>query len=286
MDAEIRARIVEEIEGALSGGALVVTATVTAGGEPSIAAAGEKMLVRRDGTRVGTLGDAALDDVVHEAAVAVFTDIARVAMQTLYFGRDAGGGGHAVTRRSQAHPGDAEIMLQLFEAPARLVVIGGGHVGLAVATLGAFVGFDITVLDDREEFANRERFPMADAVHAGDTTAALDAMTFDAQDYVVLVSRGHRQDEDALRHVVGRGAAYVGMIGSRRRTATVIQHLAEEGLDATALDAVSTPIGLDLGAETPEEIALSILSEIVMLRRGGRGGRMCEQRAPIDWPTR
>ncbi|RLT34632.1 MAG: hypothetical protein DWI58_20355 [Chloroflexi bacterium] len=282
MDAETRARIVEEIEGALTGGALVVTATVTAGGEPSLAVAGEKMLMRRDGTRVGKLGDAALDDAVREAAVAVFTDTARVAMQTLYFGRD----GHAVTRRSQAHPGDAEIMLQLFEAPARLVVIGGGHVGLAVATLGAFVGFDITVLDDREEFANRERFPMADAVHAGDTTAALDAMTFDAQDYVVLVSRGHRQDEDALRHVVGRGAAYVGMIGSRRRTATVIQHLAEEGLDATALDAVSTPIGLDLGAETPEEIALSILSEIVMLRRGGRGGRMREQRAPIDWPTR
>ena len=282
MDAETRARIVEEIEGALTGGALVVTATVTAGGEPSLAVAGEKMLMRRDGTRVGKLGDAALDDAVREAAVAVFTDTARVAMQTLYFGRD----GHAVTRRSQAHPGDAEIMLQLFEAPARLVVIGGGHVGLAVATLGAFVGFDITVLDDREEFANLERFPMADAVHAGDTTAALDAMTFDAQDYVVLVSRGHRQDEDALRHVVGRGAAYVGMIGSRRRTATVIQHLAEEGLDATALDAVSTPIGLDLGAETPEEIALSILSEIVMLRRGGRGGRMREQRAPIDWPTR
>ncbi|MFA7250099.1 MAG: XdhC/CoxI family protein [Dehalococcoidia bacterium] len=282
MDAETRARITQDIERALAGGPLVVTATVTSGGDPPIATPGDKMLVRRDGGRIGTLGDAALDDAVHEVALTVFTDFPRVIMQTLYFGRD----GRAVTRRSQAHAGDAELMIQLFEAPARLVVIGAGHVGLAVATLGDFVGFDITVLDDREEFANRERFPMAEAIYDGDTTAALDAMTFDERTYVVLVSRGHKQDEDALRHVVGRGAVYVGMIGSRRRTATVIQHLAEEGLDMEALDAVSTPVGLDLGAETPEEIALSILSEIVMLRRGGSGGRMREQRAPIRWPVR
>ena len=282
MDAETRSRIVEEIEAALGGGSLVVTATVTASGDPPVAATGEKLLVRRDGGRIGTLGDAALDDAVHEVALGVFTDFPRVLLQTLYFGRD----GRAVTRRSQARAGDAEVMVQLFEAPARLIVIGGGHVGLAVATIGDYVGFDVTVLDDREEFANRERFPMAEAVHSGDTTEALDAMTFDERSYVVLVSRGHQQDEAALRHVVGRGAAYVGMIGSRRRTATVIQHLAEEGLEMTALDAVSTPVGLDLGAETPEEIALSILAEIVMLRRGGKGGRMREQRAPIRWPVR
>ena len=281
MDAETRARIVEEIERALGGGPLVVTATVTVSGDPPIAPPGEKMLVARDGSRLGTLGDAALDDAVHEVALSVFTDFPRVVMQTLYFGRD----GRAVTRRSRAQAGDAELMIQLFEAPARLVVIGGGHVGLAVATLGDFVGFDVTVLDDREEFANRERFPMAEAIYTGDTTEALDAMAFDERTYVVLVSRGHKQDEDALRHVVGRGAVYVGMIGSRRRTATVIQHLAEEGLDMEALDAVSTPVGLDLGAETPEEIALSILAEVVMLRRGGGGGRMREQRAPIRWPV-
>ncbi len=281
MDAETRARIVQEIEAALAGGPLAVSATVTSGGEPSLATPGEKMLVRRDGSQVGTLGDATLDEAVHGVALAVFTDFPRVALQTLYFGTD----GRAVTRRSQARPGDAEVMVQLFEAPARLVVIGGGHVGLAVATVGAFVGFDIAVLDDREEFANRDRFPMAEAIHNGDTTEALDAMTLGPQDYLVLVSRGHKQDEDALRHVVGRGAAYVGMIGSRRRTATVIQHLAEEGLDMEALDAVSTPVGIDLGAETPEEIALSILAEVVMLRRGGGGDRMREQRAPIRWPV-
>jgi len=282
MDPQTRMQIIEAIEAALAGGPLVVTATVTSAGDPPVATPGDKMLVGRDGHRLGTLGDAALDEAVHEVALGTFTEFPRIVMQTLYFGRD----GRAVTRRSQAQAGDAEVMVQLFEAPARLIVIGAGHVGLAVATIGEFVGFDVAVLDDREEFANRERFPMAEQVIAGDTTEALDAMRFTPQDYVVLVSRGHKQDEDALRHVVGRGAGYIGMIGSRRRTATVIQHLAEEGFDMEALEAISTPVGLDLGAETPEEIALSILSEIVMLRRGGAGGRMREQRAPIRWPIR
>ena len=282
MDAATRMQIMGEIESALAGGAVVVTATVTSGGEASIAAPGEKMLVRRDGSRLGTLGDDALDDAVHTIAAAVFTDFPRMMLQTLYFGRD----GHAVTRRSQAQAGDAEVMVQLFEAPSKLVIFGGGHVGLAVATLGHFVGFDITVVDDREEFANRERFPMAEAIYSGETEEAFAAIPMDQQTYIVLVSRGHKQDEDALRAVVGRGAVYVGMIGSRRRTATVLQHLAEEGLDPVALDAVSTPIGLNIEAETPEEIAVSILAEIVMLRRGGDGTRMRDQRAPIQWPAR
>lgn len=280
MDAQTRVQIVEEIEAALAGGPLVVTATVTAAGDPPVATPGDKVLVGRDGHRLGTLGEPALDEAVHEVALAALTEFPRIVLQTLYFGRD----GRAVTRRSQAQPGDAEVMVQVFEAPARLIVIGGGHVGLALATIGEFVGFDITVMDDREEFASRERFPMAEHVIAGDTTEALDAMTFGSTDYIVLVSRGHKQDEDALRHSVGRGAVYIGMIGSRRRTATVIQHLAEEGYPREALEAISTPIGLDIGAETPEEIALAILAEIVMLRRGGDGSRMRAQRAPIQWP--
>ncbi|RLT34568.1 MAG: hypothetical protein DWI58_20450 [Chloroflexi bacterium] len=282
MDAMTRIQIVQEIETALEGGPLVVTATVTEAGDPPVATPGDKLLVGADGHRVGTLGTAVLDDAVHELAMAALTEFPRVVLQTLYVGQD----GRTSTRRSQAHTGDAEVMVQLFEAPARLVVIGGGHVGLAVATIGDYVGFDVTVVDDREEFANKERFAMAVAIHNGDSTEALTAMTFGPQDYIVLVSRGHKQDEDGLRAVVGRGAGYIGMIGSKRRTATVIQHLAEEGFEQAALEAVSTPVGIDLGAETPEEIALSILAEIVMLRRGGGGGRMRDQRPPIHWPVR
>lgn len=285
MDAATRAQIVEAIERALEGGPLVVVGTVIEGGEPQVATPGDKVLVRQDArgdiSTIGTLGLDVIDAAVIEAATAVFTEFPRIAVETLYFGQD----GRTVTRRSQARPGDAQIMIQLFEAPARLIVVGGGHVGLAVARIGEMVGFDITVLDDREEFANRERFPMAEHVINGDSGEALDHLEITPSTYMVLVSRGHKQDEDALRHSVARGAGYVGMIGSKRRTATVIQHLAEEGIPREALEAVSTPVGLDIGAETPEEIAVSIIAEIVMVRRGGTGARMRGQRASIDWPS-
>src|SRR3546814_514525 len=194
----------------------------------------------------------------------------RVTMQTLYVSPDGG----LSERRSQAGTDDAELMLQLFEAPSRLVIVGGGHVGHALATIGEIAGFAVTVIDDREEFANRDRFPMAEHVICAEVEEALDGLELDATSYVVLVSRGHRVDEDALRHSVGRGAAYVGMIGSRRRTSTVLRHLLEEGIAPGALEAVSTPIGLDIGAETPEEIAISIMAEIIMVQRGGTGERM------------
>ena len=173
-------------------------------------------------------------------------------------------------------------MLQLFESPSRLVVVGAGHVGLALAELGEMLGFGVTVVDDREEFANAERFPMAERVCCGEIDAELDALRIDRGTYVVLVSRGHKQDEIALRHVVGRGAAYVGMIGSKRRTTTVLEHLLAEGFDRAALEAVATPIGLDIGAETPAEIAVSILAEITMMRRGGAGGRMSAGRPSLQ----
>lgn len=277
MDPADRAHILEAIETALAGAPAVAVGTVTLAGDPPLLTPGDKLLVHRDGSHLGTCGDSAADAAVIEAAVDAFEAMPRVTMQTLYLGRE----GQATARRSQARPGDAEVMLQLFEAPARLVIVGGGHVGLALARFGELLGFSVTVIDDRPEFANRERFPMADEVIAADAGDALDALALDASASVVLVSRGHRQDEEALRHAVGRGAGYVGMIGSRRRTATVLRHLLEEGLAPADLEAVSTPIGLDIGAETPEEIAVSILAEVVMLRRGGAGGRMKAQRADL-----
>lgn len=265
-----RLAIVETIEAALGGAEPVVIATVVSSGEPAWLTAGDKVAVRRDGGRVGTLGSPEVDEVVAAASGEIFTVIPRIEMQTLYLAPD----GRAVARRSQASPGDAEVTLQLFEAPARMLIVGGGHIGHSLATIAEFSGFAVTVIDDRVEFANRERFPMAEHVIAEDAGVALPALGIDANTYIVLVSRGHRQDEEALRAAVGQGAAFVGMIGSQRRTSTVLRHLEEEGFDQAALDAVSTPIGLDIGAETPEEIAVSIMAEVIMKRRGGDGGRM------------
>lgn len=260
--------IIEAIEAALAGGAPVVVATVVSGGTAGLAP-GAKLLVRGEGHTVGSLGDAEADEAISEVALAAFTAMPRVATETWLLD------GHTATDRpSQATEGAAEVMVQLFEAPARLVIVGAGHIGLALATIAELLGYETTVIDDRAEFANRERFPMAQQVIVDEAGTALDSLVLDASTSVVLVSRGHRQDEEALRHVVGRAAGYVGMIGSRRRTRTVLDHLAAEGYPAAALEAVSTPVGLDIGAETPAEIAMSILAEVTMVRRGGTGARM------------
>jgi xanthine dehydrogenase accessory factor len=137
------------------------------------------------------------------------------------------------------------------------------------------------VMDDREMYANRERFPMADRVMSGDFEQMIAGFPIGSNTYIVMVSRGHKQDETCLRAVVNRGAAYVGMIGSKRRVATVLRHLAEEGVDVEALERVYTPIGFDLGAETPEEIAVSIIAQLIAVRRGGSGRPMREGRPPI-----
>jgi len=279
MDFDAQIAITEEIEAALEGGPPIVVATVTGSGDPPWLEPGDKLLVRADRTTIGSIGTPAVDAAVAESAAEMQTAYPRISVETLYVGAD----GRVTTRRHESRAGDAELMLQLWESPARLIIVGGGHVGLSLATFGELLGFAVTVIDDREDFANRERFPMAEHVLYGDIGEQVDSLTLDQTAHVVLVSRGHMQDEIALRHALRGSPAYLGMIGSQRRTATVLQHLAAEGFDRAALDAVSTPIGLDIGAETPEEIALSILAEIVMLRRGRTGARMRHAtRRPIE----
>ena len=269
---DVRAQLVAEIEAALGGGPAVAVATVTDPGEQDGLRLGAKLLVRADGPALGALGAPAIDDAAVAAGRAALSARPRIEAQTVYVRAD----GDLVARRSQARPGDGRLMLEVFEAPGRLLIVGGGHVGLALATIGSTLGFQVTVVDDREEFANRERFPMAAEVIAGEVDEVLDKLAIDGRTYAVMVSRGHQVDELALRRTIGRGAAYVGMIGSRRRTRTVLQHLAEEGVPPEDLEVVRTPIGLDIGAETPEEIALAILAEMVMRQRGGSGLPMRE----------
>lgn len=280
MDIDTQIAIADEIESALAGGPAVAVATVTGSGDPPWLEPGDKLLVRADGTHLGGLGHEAVNATASAVAAEMQTAFPRIAVETLYVAGD----GRSTTRRHESQTGDAELMVQLWESPARLIVVGGGHVGLALATFGEQLGFAVTVIDDREDFANRDRFPMAEHVLFGEIDEQLDSIVLDQTAHVVLVSRGHRQDEIALRHAVVQSPGYLGMIGSQRRTATVLQHLIDEGFDAAALAAVSTPIGLDIGAETPEEIAVSILAEIVMLRRGGTGARM-QAVPPPSTPT-
>ena len=178
--------------------------------------------------------------------------------------------------RGEPAGGGYQVMIERHEPAATLVIAGGGHIGKALATIGDLCGFSVVVVDDRPDYANQERFPEADRVLCGDFSEVLRGLPVDANTYIVTVTRGHKHDEESLRQVVASPAAYVGMIGSKRRAAAVLQHLIDEGLDAEAVGRVHTPIGLDIGAETPEEIAVAIMAEVVQVRRGGSGQPMRE----------
>jgi len=152
-----------------------------------------------------------------------------------------------------------------------LVVAGAGHCALPLTRMAKMVGFRIVVLDDRPECATRERFPDADRILLGDLEAEVERIPMTAGTYLVLVTRGHRLDETILRRVIREPLAYIGMIGSRRRIRAVFRDMERDGFERALLDRVHSPIGLDIGADTPEEIAVCILAEIIMTRKGGTG---------------
>ncbi len=254
-----------------------MVATIIAAPASAEPGTGAKMLVRRDGSSLGSFGAGAFEEALIADCLTAMEEFPRRPVQALYYQTE----GSRIHRLEARGGGDTyEIMVELVEAPVTLLIIGGGHIGLSLATIGEHVGFSVAVMDDREMYANAERFPMADFVKHGDFTAMLADFPIGGNTYVVMVSRGHKQDETALRAVVDSGAGYVGMIGSKRRVSTVLRHLAEEGLSVEALERVYTPIGFDIGAETPEEIAVSIMAEIIMVRRGGSGQQMREGRPP------
>ncbi|MGI9951769.1 XdhC/CoxI family protein [Moorellaceae bacterium AZ2] len=168
--------------------------------------------------------------------------------------------------------GDREV--ELFLEPVlpepHVLVLGGGHVGQKVAALAKEVGYRVTVVDDRPAFANRQLFPRADAIVCQDFEGALRQIPIDPATYIVIVTRGHRHDYECLRQVIHSPAAYIGMIGSRRKVKGVKDRLLAEGIAEEALARIYAPIGLDIGAETPAEIAVSILAEIIRVYRQGR----------------
>lgn len=271
--SEIRSQVAEEVVRAARDGPSVAVATVVRAPERAIPAMGDKLLVRADGSRLGSLRGGALEEAVAADCHAALTRLPRTQVETLFYSASG-----ERLHRLEAGADEFAVMIEVTERPATLLVVGGGHVGQSIATIGAEAGFSVIVLDDRAAFASSERFPMADQVICGDFVEELRRLRIDASTYIVLVSRGHKQDELSLREVVQSSAAYVGMIGSLRRVSTVLTHLAREGYPRGALERVHTPIGLDIGAETPEEIAVSIVGELIAVRRGGSGRKLSELR--------
>ncbi|MDP9238055.1 MAG: XdhC family protein [Chloroflexota bacterium] len=174
--------------------------------------------------------------------------------------------------------GGVQVFADVFAEPPEVVVVGGGHVGRAVATVAHTLGYCITVIDDRADFANRDRFPEAHVVIAGDIEEAIGSHATNRNSAIVIVTRGHKYDYQALSASARSNAGYIGLMGSRRKVALIYRQLLRDGVPEERLRDIHAPIGLDIGAVSPEEIAVSIMAEITMDRLGGHGNSMRDKR--------
>jgi xanthine dehydrogenase accessory factor len=180
----------------------------------------------------------------------------------------ADGGLHQATRVEPS--GAPRLFLDPISGAQRLIIAGAGHIAQPLAQLGSMLGFHVTVIDDRVAFANRERFPTADEIITRPFAAAIESLRLDRHCYLISVTRGHAFDEQVVRTALKHSnGAFIGMIGSRRRVKATLERIGEEGIDADALDNVHAPLGVDIGAETPAEIAVAIIAEIIRERRTG-----------------
>lgn len=228
--------------------------------------AGSKMLIYADSATVGTVGGGAMEAlVIREALVALADGQARVQTYTLNNLEDGDPG---------ICGGTAQIFIEPIGTAPTLVVIGGGHTGKALAELARWAGYRVVLCDDRPEFCNPEYAPGLDGYVVCKPGEITQHLVVTAQTYFAAVTRGLPVDLHLIPALLATDAAYIGLIGSRRRWIITAKALLEQGITAQQLARVRAPIGLELQAETPKEIAISILAEIIMLRRGGTGQAM------------
>ena len=237
----------------------VATIVNVRGSIPSFKTA--KMLVRDDGSIVGTIGGGCVEADVWQAAREVMES---EKPRTLKFDLNQ----DPKFDTGLVCGGTLEVFIEPVLPPALLYLFGAGHVALNVCRIAANAGFEVTVTDDRSSYASKERFPAAQQVHALDFDEAMKKIDPSESSFIVIVTRGHRDDMRLLRWAVQTRARYVGMIGSKRKVIGIFKSLQAEGLPARLFDRVHAPIGLDIGAVTPEEIAVAVTAELIAIRRG------------------
>lgn len=209
-----------------------------------------KLFVETDGRTGGSLGDKALDERARDAA----TNALRQG-----------------TARVVPLGEDAELLVEPVLAKPRLVIAGGGHVGLSIARMAVLLDYEVTVIEDRSEFAGRERFPDGVEIMHGEMVTTLETMPIGWNTFIVVATRGHKLDSHCLRAAVKTEARYIGLLGSKRKTILIERMLRDEGVPEDRIRAVRAPVGLDLGGRTPAEIALAIMAELSAERFGGSG---------------
>ncbi|MYA11324.1 MAG: hypothetical protein F4087_08810 [Gemmatimonadetes bacterium] len=264
--AQVAARVLE----ALEKGERIYTAVVTDAPDPSLI--GRRWWLSGRRSR-GTLGSRSLDEAVAAAAPSFFPP------------RESRG---ALSRDFEYREGGrmrtARVYLELHGPPARMVIVGAGHIAIPLARMGAMLGMRIEVLDDRPEFAAPDRFPDARTVSVIDFRDPFSDTALGPSDHVILVTRGHSFDYECLVRLLRMSAppAYIGMIGSRRRVRATHEQLAREGFTTEEMKRVRAPVGLDLGGQTPAEIAVSVVAEIILFHAGGTGVPLVEKERVVE----
>jgi xanthine dehydrogenase accessory factor len=255
--------IFEEIARAKRERTEAALATVVGGEKGVPGRAGFRMLVYPDGKILGTVGGGLLEAKVREEALRCLDDKKPRLLEFVLDEESADGIGVLCG-------GKVKIFLEPILPTPTLYVFGGGHIGVPLVQFAKTLEFSVVVVDDREQFASKERFPLADEVTLGDFGAAMRSIEFSEKDCAVIITRGHEHDETVLRECLVKDGlpGYIGMIGSREKIARTFSHLRESGVPDRLLARVRAPIGLDIGARTPAEIALSIMAEIVAQRYG------------------
>jgi xanthine dehydrogenase accessory factor len=223
-----------------------------------------KMLVREDGSIAGTIGGGCVEAEVWNAAREVM-ETEKPQSLNFNLGQDAAYDNGLICG------GQLSVFIEPVIPNPRAFIFGAGHVSKSISKVANIAGFGTVVIDNREQFASRERFPEAEEIFAEEYEEVFPKLNINSSSYLIIVTRGHRDDMRVLRWAVGTEPRYIAMIGSKRKTIAVVKELEKEGIARQAFDRVFAPMGLDIGAITPEEIAVSVVAEMVAVRRQPAG---------------
>ena len=251
--------IYQELANIAVKGERAVLATVVSSRGSAPRKAGTKMLIKGDGTLVGSIGGGNVEQAVQEKALAVMKS---GEPQMVHF--DLSGRGEEAW---MICGGQMDVFLEPILPAETLYLFGAGHLSQSTAAMAKMLGLRVVVIDPRPEYNNNDRFPEADSLIVEEYDNAFSTLNVDENSYIVIYTPGHVSDEECLQFAVGTAAKYVGMIGSKKKVKEIKERLRKKGVSQQQLDGIYAPIGLEIGAQTPEEIAVSILAEITKVRR-------------------
>jgi len=253
--------IYQELINVMSKRERAVFATVVSSRGSAPRKAGAKMLIKNDGTFIGTVGGGGVEQQVKEKAIQVMNS---GEPKIVHF--DLSGSGEEV---AMICGGQMDVFLEPILPLETLYLFGAGHIAQSTAAMGNMLGFHVIVIDPRPEYNNSERFPNADSLIVEEYESTFPKLSVDEGGYIIIYTTGHVLDEQCLHFAIGTEAKYIGMIGSKKKVKEVKERLVQKGVSQQQLNRVHAPIGIEIGAETPEEIAISILAEIIKVKRTG-----------------